>query len=99
MALVCPGCKRALTPGDFYVNRSRPKGVSYLCRRCSRALARRQYALNMAAGLCGCGQPRMPGYLSCRTCRDSARKRKGSRPWQAGGRGRPPGYSPRAMEA
>jgi hypothetical protein len=30
VALVCPGCKQALTPGDFYCNRTRPKGVSYL---------------------------------------------------------------------
>jgi hypothetical protein len=30
MALVCPACKQALTPGDFYRNRTRPKGVSYL---------------------------------------------------------------------
>jgi hypothetical protein len=54
MAIVCPQCRRALKPQDFYVNTSRPKGVSYLCRPCLRTLARRQYALNMAAGLCGC---------------------------------------------
>jgi hypothetical protein len=30
MAIVCPGCKQMLTPGDFYRNRTRPKGVSYL---------------------------------------------------------------------
>jgi hypothetical protein len=30
MAIVCPVCKRALTPGDFYRNRTRPKGMSYL---------------------------------------------------------------------
>jgi hypothetical protein len=30
MAILCPGCKQTLTPGDFYRNRTRPKGVSYL---------------------------------------------------------------------
>jgi hypothetical protein len=29
MAILCPGCKQTLTPGDFYCNRTRPKGVSY----------------------------------------------------------------------
>jgi hypothetical protein len=28
VALVCPNCKKTLTPGDFYRNCSRPKGVS-----------------------------------------------------------------------
>jgi hypothetical protein len=30
MAILCPGCKQTLTPGDFYRNRTRSKGVSYL---------------------------------------------------------------------
>jgi hypothetical protein len=30
VAILCPGCKQTLTPGDFYRNRSRPKSMSYL---------------------------------------------------------------------
>jgi hypothetical protein len=30
VAIVCAGCKQTLTPGDFYRNRTRAKGVGYL---------------------------------------------------------------------
>jgi hypothetical protein len=90
--IACPRCKQTLTPGDFYRNATRPRGVSYLCKACSQDEARRIYAQYVAAGLCGCGRRRAPGgYLSCAVCRAAGRRRTGSKPWRSGGRGRPPG--------
>jgi hypothetical protein len=93
MRYECPGCHTLLPVEAFYPSRHRSNGISYYCRQCARAQGRAKYQTYRAGGKCGCGNPRLWGFLSCKWCVADSRRRKGSRPWRPGGRGRPPGRS------